>query len=76
MSQPVRPPQIEVDAGMVARALGLALDEFRILMERGQIRTLSERGVGVDAGLYRLSFYWRQQRCRIVTDARGRVLAR
>jgi hypothetical protein len=32
-------PQIEVDASMVAQALGLPLDEFRQLMDCGRIRT-------------------------------------
>lgn len=70
-----RPPLIDVDANRVARALGLAPDAFRKLMEHGHIRTLSERGIGEDAGRYRLSFYWRERRFRIVTDADGRLLA-
>lgn len=71
-----RPPTIEVDAAMIARALGLAPDAFRRLMEHGHIRTLSERGLGVDEGRYRLSFYYRDKRLRIVTDGEGRVVAR
>lgn len=70
-----RPPLIDVDANRVARGLGLAPDAFRKLMEHGHIRTLSERGVGEDAGRFRLSFYWRERRFRIVTDATGRLLA-
>ena len=48
-------PMIEVDAHLVAPALGLTTAEFQTLMRAGRVRTLSERGVGTDAGLYRLS---------------------
>lgn len=68
-----RPPLIDVDAQQVARGLDLELEAFRRLMDQGQIRTLSERGVGEDAGLFRMSFYWKDRRFRIVTDALGRV---
>ena len=61
---------------MVARALELETDAFRRLMDHGHIRTLSERGVGADEGRYRLSFYYRDKRLRIVTDGQGRVITR
>lgn len=66
---------IEVDAAAVARGLGLALPEFRQLMDSGRIRTLSERGTGADAGQFRLSFWHGRRRYRVITDATGRVLA-
>ena len=65
---------IEVDGVLVARALGLAVDEFRGLMARGQVRVLCERGTGEDAGLYRASFYHQGRRVRLVVDAQGRTL--
>lgn len=71
-----RAPTIDVDAGMVARALELEPDAFRRLMDHGHIRTLSERGVGVDEGRFRLSFYYRDKRLRIITDVDGRLIAR
>lgn len=71
-----RPPQIDVDAGMVARALDLSPDDFRRLMDQGRIQTLSERGAGDDAGFFRLCFYYRGKRLRITTDQSGRILAR
>lgn len=69
-------PQIEVDAGTVAHALGLSLEAFRNLMDTGRISTLTERGVGDDLGRYRLSFWFGKRRFRMITDADGRVLAR
>ncbi len=68
-------PQIEVDAIQVARGLGLPVEEFRQLMDSGRIRTLSERGTGTEAGLYRLSFWHAGRRYRVVSDAQGRVLS-
>lgn len=70
------PPDIEVDAALVASALGLAPAEFQTLMRNGRIRTLCERGIGEDAGRYRLSFYHLKRRFRLITDAQGNVLGR
>jgi Family of unknown function (DUF6522) len=70
------PPDIEVDAALVASALGLAPAEFQALMRNGRIRTLCERGIGEDAGRYRLSFYHLKRRFRLITDAQGNVLSR
>ena len=67
-------PMIEVEAHLVAQALGLTTAEFQTLMRAGRVRTLSERGVGTDSGLYRLSFYHGKRRFRCVTDASGKVL--
>ena len=67
-------PMIEVDAHLVARALGLTAEEFQTLMRASRVRTLSERGVGADAGLYRLSFYHGKRRFRCVTDAAGKIV--
>lgn len=67
-------PMIEVDAHLVAPALGLTTAEFQTLMRAGRVRTLSERGVGADVGLYRLSFYHGKRRFRCVTDAAGKMV--
>lgn len=71
-----RAQDIEVDAALVASALGLAPAEFQALMRDGRIRTLCERGIGEDAGRYRLSFYYLKRRFRLITDAQGNVLGR
>ena len=66
---------IGVDAAFIARALKLSPDAFRKLMDHGHIRTLSERGTGVDEGYFRLSFYYRDRRCRSPTDRAGHMIA-
>ena len=67
-------PDIEVDGALVARELGLEVEEFRGLMARGKVSVLCERGTGEDAGLYRASFYHQGRRARLVVDAQGRVI--
>lgn len=62
---------VEVDGALVARGLGLALDDFRRLMEQRKITLLCELGTGEDAGLYRASFYYEDRRLRLVVDAAG-----
>lgn len=64
-------PEVEIDAALVADGLGLAVDEFRRLMEQRRISVLCERGTGEDAGLYRATFYHGQRRLRMVVDASG-----
>ena len=64
-------PDIEVDAALVARGLGLDVDRFRELMSIRKISVLCERGTGDDAGLYRASFYHEGRRVRLVVDAQG-----
>jgi hypothetical protein len=62
---------VEIDGALVARGLGLALAEFRQLMEHRKITVLCERGRGEDAGLYRASFYHDGKRVRLVVDGDG-----
>ena len=62
---------VEIDGALVARGLGLALAEFRQLMEHRKITVLCERGKGEDAGLYRASFYHDGKRVRLVVDGDG-----
>jgi hypothetical protein len=64
-------PEVEIDAALVARGLGLAPEAFRRLMDTHRIAVLCERGTGVDAGLYRASFYHGQRRVRLVVDRDG-----
>ncbi|MDI9240095.1 DUF6522 family protein [Lysobacter sp. LF1] len=66
---------IDVDAGLVAGHLGLAVAEFKQLMERRQITLLCERGVAEDVGTYRASFYYARRKVRLVLDHAGRVLS-
>lgn len=68
-------PDVEIDAALVAEGLGLAVDEFRRLMEQRRISMLCERGTGEHAGLYRATFYHGQRRLRMVVDASGTPVA-
>lgn len=65
-------PAIEIDGAMVARELGLEVDEFRKLMDIRKIKVLCERGTGEDAGRYRATFYHGELRARFVVDRFGR----
>ena len=67
----VQATNVEVDATVVARGFGLAPEAFRRLMDAHRIAVLCERGTGVDAGLYRVSFYHGQRRVRLVVDRDG-----
>ena len=65
-------PEVEIDAALVAEGLGLAVGEFRRLMEQRRITVLCERGTDEDAGLYRATFYHGQRRARFIVDRHGR----
>lgn len=67
-------PSIEIDGALVARRLGLAVDDFRRLMAEGRIGLLCERGTGEDDGTWRATFYSGLQRARMVVDRNGRLL--
>ncbi len=62
---------VEIDGALVALSLGLALEDFRRLMEDRKVTVLCELGTGEDAGLYRASFYYEGKRARMVVDAEG-----
>ncbi len=62
---------VEIDGALVAPGLGLALADFRQLMERRKIMLLCELGTDKDAGLYRASFYHEGKRVRLVVDGDG-----
>ena len=62
---------VEIDGALVAMGLGLALADFRQLMEHRKITVLCERGTGEDRGLYRASFYHEGKRIRLVVDGDG-----
>ena len=64
-------PPIEIEGTLVARELGLEVDEFRRLMEIRKIKVLCERGTGEDAGFYRATFYHGDQRARFIIDRYG-----
>jgi hypothetical protein len=67
---------IEIDAEFLAKGLGLSVAEMRDLMRAGAITSRSERGIGGDAGLYRLTFFHAGRRLRLIVDSEGRVIRR
>lgn len=65
------PPPVEVDARLVAAGLGLDPAAVPAMVADRRIATLCERGTGEHAGLFRFTFYFRDRRVRLVTDADG-----
>lgn len=66
--------QIEVDARLIGVALGIEPSEVQAQLEGGKISSLCERGIGVDQGRYRLTFYYGRRRLRILTDESGNII--
>ena len=67
-------PSVEIDGACIARGLGLDVTAFRQLMADRKIALLCERGTGEDSGRWRVTFYHRERRLRLVVDAQGNVL--
>ena len=65
---------IQLDAGIVARGLGVDASRVQPLMRGGEITSLHERGEGEDAGRSRLTFFLGNRRFRLVVDDTGRVI--
>ena len=67
---------IVVDLAIVATGLGLDPPVVQDKMREGTITSLCERGIDEDAGRYRLTFFSRCRRFRVVVDENGNVLQR
>jgi hypothetical protein len=65
---------IEVDAALIAERFGIEPGLVQAHMQDGHITSLCERGIDEDAGTYRLSFFTKHKRVRLVVDAAGNVL--
>lgn len=63
-----------VDALVLAEAFGLEPDAVQKLMRLGEITSLSETGIGEDAGRARLTFHYGGRALRLVVDQSGIVL--
>ena len=64
----------EVDAAVLARELGVDASHVPGLLRAGQITSFCERGVDNDRGRFRLTFFHKGKRLRLVLDELGRVL--
>lgn len=68
-----RSAAVELDARIVAEGLGITPEQVEADRLAGTITTLCERGIGIDAGLLRVTFYRGKRRLRLVMDAQGTV---
>ena len=67
---------LHINASVVAQGLALEPSLVQALMRKGEITGLCERGVNEDAGRYRLTFFHKSRRFRLVVDATGTVIQR
>ncbi|ABG31317.1 hypothetical protein CEP88_18290 [Roseobacter denitrificans] len=65
-----------VDATLLAEAFALEPGDVQGLMRKGEITSLSETGVGEDAGRARLTFHYGDRALRLVVDQTGAILKR
>ncbi|WP_375311310.1 DUF6522 family protein [Bradyrhizobium sp. A5] len=65
-----------VDAALIGELLHVPATSVPILMRERRITSICERGTGQDEGEFRLTFFYRSRRARLITDAAGRLLRR
>lgn len=63
-----------VDAHDLGPLLGLDPSEVPAKMRSGEITSRSEQGIDEDAGRVRLTFWYADQRVRLICDSDGTVL--
>src|SRR4051812_37698447 len=68
--------EIQVDAQIIADGLDLEAAHVPALMRDGAITSLCESGVDEDAGRYRLTFFHKSRRFRLVVDDTGSLIQR
>ena len=68
--------EITVDARVLGELLYVPAAEVPGLLRLGAITSICERGVGADAGRYRLTFFHSNSRVRLSVDAQGRIVQR
>ena len=67
---------IEVDAALVGEGLKIDPSAVQRLMRESEITSRCERGVAEDAGLMRLTFFYRGRRLRIIVEDTGAIVRR
>jgi hypothetical protein len=67
---------IVVDAVLLGELLNIQPAEVPALMKAGAITSICEKGVGEDAGEYRLSFFYRNRRLQLSVNESGHILRR
>ncbi|MCB1623989.1 MAG: hypothetical protein KDI32_05345, partial [Pseudomonadales bacterium] len=63
-----------IDAAVIAAGLELKAEQIHSLLRKRRITSLCERGIDQDAGHYRLTFFHKNRRLRLVTDAAGSII--
>jgi Family of unknown function (DUF6522) len=67
---------MHIEASVIAQGLELESPLVQAMMRKGEITCLCERGVNEDAGRYRLTFFHKSRRFRLVVDGTGTVIQR
>lgn len=67
---------IQVDAGTIAKGLGIMPQSLKAGMREGSITSACERGIDEDSGRYRLTFFSANRRFRLVVDDSGKIIQR
>jgi len=67
---------LNIDAAVIGRGLNIEPSLVQSRMREGKITVLSERGVDEDAGRYRLNFFYKNRRFRLVVDEEGNAVQR
>lgn len=65
-----------VDAVLIGQLLHVTPARVPALMRDGKITSACERGMDEHAGEFRLTFFYRNRRARLSTDATGHILRR
>jgi hypothetical protein len=64
----------QIDASVIAAGLGIQVDKVLFLVRSGEIVSTSEHGVDADVGFHRLTFYYGNQRLRLIIDGTGQIV--
>lgn len=64
----------EIDAALLGRVLDLSPSSIPKLLRNGEITSRCERGVNDDEGRFRLTFFHKARRIRILVDESGHIL--
>ncbi|MEP7245669.1 MAG: DUF6522 family protein [Gammaproteobacteria bacterium] len=67
---------VRIDAAIIAEGLAIQPARVHHLLRKGKITSLCERGIDRDAGRHRLTFFHKNRRLRLVTDAAGSIIER
>lgn len=67
---------IQIDATIVAKGLGVPPTLLLERLREGKITSVCERGIDADQGRYRLTFFSKNRRFRLVVAESGAIIQR